>query len=45
MTEENKTVTIKQTVSLDEYGMLVKDDLEKTSDLGKFETHIEVKKA
>ena len=45
MTDENTKVTITQTVSLDEYGMLVKDDLVKTSDLGQFETHIEVKKA
>ena len=45
MTDENKQVTIEQTVSLDEYGMLVKDDLVKTSELCKFETHIEVKKA
>ena len=45
MTEDEKEVTITQTISLDEYGMLVKDDLEKASDLGKFETHIEVKKA
>ena len=44
MTEENKEVTITQSVSLDEYGMLVKDDLKKESDLGVFETHIEVKK-
>ena len=45
MTDENTKVTITQTISLDEYGMLVKDDLIKTSDLGQFETHIEVKKA
>ena len=43
MTDENNEVTIEQTVKLDEYGMLVKDDLVKTSKLGKFETHIEVK--
>ena len=45
MEEENKEVTITQNISLDEYGMLVKDDLVKESDLGKFETHIEVKKS
>ena len=44
MKEDNKEVTITQNLSLDEYGMLVKDDLKKESDLGIFETHIEVKK-
>ena len=45
MIEEEKEVTITQSISLDEYGMLVKDDLKKESDLGIFETHIEVKKS
>ena len=45
MQEDEKEVTITQTVSLDEYGMLVKEDLEKVSDLGTFETHISVQKA
>ena len=44
MKDDNKEVVIAQTVTLDEYGMLVKEDLEKTSDLGIFKTHIEVKK-
>ena len=44
MTDENKEVKIEQTVTLDQYGMLVKEDMKKTSDLGTFETHIEVKK-
>ena len=44
MKDDNKEVVITQTVTLDEYGMLVKEDLEKTSDLGIFKTHIEVKK-
>ena len=44
MVEDNKEVTITQTLTLDEYGMLVKDDLVKQSQLGKFETHIEVSK-
>ncbi len=44
MNDDNKEVVIKQSVTLDEYGMLVKEDLEKTSDLGIFKTHIEVKK-
>ena len=44
MQDENKEVKIEQTVTLDQYGMLVKEDLKKTSDLGVYETHIEVKK-
>ena len=44
MNEDNKEVRIAQDVTLDQYGMLVKEDLVKTSDLGVFETHIEVKK-
>ena len=44
MKDENKEVKIEQTVTLDQYGMLVKEDMKKTSDLGTFETHIEVKK-
>ena len=44
MQDENKEVKIEQTVTLDQYGMLVKEDMKKTSDLGTFETHIEVKK-
>ena len=44
MNDENKEVRIEQTVTLDQYGMLVKEDLVKTSDLGVYETHIEVKK-
>ena len=44
MKDGDKEVTITQTVTLDEYGMLVKEDLQKTSDLGVYETHIEVKK-
>ena len=44
MKEDNKEVRIAQDVTLDQYGMLVKEDLVKTSDLGVFETHIEVKK-
>ena len=44
MNEKNKEVRIEQTVTLDEYGMLVKEDMKKTSDLGVYETHIEVKK-
>ncbi len=44
MNDENKEVRIEQTVTLDQYGMLVKEDMKKTSDLGVFETHIEVKK-
>ena len=45
MKEENNEVTITQKMILDEYGMLVKDDLIKESNLGRFETHIEVKKS
>ena len=45
MVEENKEVTISQTMILDEYGMLVKDDLVKESNLSRFETHIEVNKS
>ena len=44
MVENDKEVTITQTMVLDEFGMLVKDDMVKQSQLGKFETHIEVKK-
>ena len=44
MQEENKEVEISQSVTLDQYGMLIKEDMKKTSDLGIFETHIEVKK-
>ena len=44
MNDQNKEVKIEQTVTLDQYGMLVKEDLKKTSDLGVYETHIEVKK-
>ena len=44
MNDEDKEVRIEQTVTLDQYGMLVKEDMKKTSDLGVFETHIEVKK-
>ena len=44
MTDEEKEVRIDQTVTLDQYGMLKKEDMKKTSDLGTFETHIEVKK-
>ena len=44
MTDQNKEVRIEQTVTLDQYGMLVKEDMKKTSDLGVYETHIEVKK-
>ena len=44
MSDKEKEVTIKQSVTLDQYGMLVKEDLKKTSDLGVYETHIEVKK-
>ena len=44
MRDQNKEVKIEQTVTLDQYGMLVKEDMKKTSDLGVFETHIEVKK-
>ena len=44
MNEDNKEVRIAQDVTLDQYGMLVKEDMVKTSDLGVFETHIEVKK-
>ena len=44
MRDEEKEVTITQSVALDQYGMLVKEDMQKTSDLGVYETHIEVKK-
>ena len=44
MRDENKEVKIEQTVTLDQYGMLLKEDMKKTSDLGVHETHIEVKK-
>ena len=44
MRDEEKEVTITQSVTLDQYGMLVKEDMQKTSDLGAYETHIEVKK-
>ena len=44
MSDKEKEVTIEQSVTLDEYGMLVKEDMKKTSDLGVYETHIEVKK-
>ena len=44
MSDSNKEVRIEQTVALDQYGMLVKEDMKKTSDLGVYETHIEVKK-
>ena len=44
MNDENKEVKIEQIVTLDNYGMLVKEDMKKTSDLGIFETHIAVKK-
>ena len=44
MTDKEKEVTIEQNVTLDQYGMLVKEDMKKTSDLGVYETHIEVKK-
>ena len=44
MKEKNKVVTITQTILIDEYGMLVKDDMVKVSDQGKFETHIVVNK-
>lgn len=44
MIEKNNEVTITQKMVLDEYGMLVCDDLEKVSNLGKFETHIKVSK-
>ena len=44
MNDDNKEVKIEQTVTLDQYGMLVKEDMKKTSDLGVFETHISVKK-
>ena len=44
MSDQNKEVKITQTVSLDQYGMLIKEDMQKTSDLGVYETHIEVKK-
>ena len=44
MRDQNKEVRIVQDVTLDQYGMLVKSDMEKTSDQGVFETHVEVKK-
>ena len=44
MTDQNKEVIIELTATLDQYGMLVKEDMTKTSDLGVYETHIEVKK-
>ena len=44
MSDQNKEVRIEQSVTLDQYGMLVKEDMKKTSDLGVYETHIEVKK-
>lgn len=44
MNDQDKEVKIEQTVTLDQYGMLVKEDMKKTSDLGVYETHIEVKK-
>ena len=44
MNDQDKEVRIEQTVTLDQYGMLVKEDMKKTSDLGVYETHIEVKK-
>ena len=44
MKEKNKEVTITQTMVIDEYGMLVKDDMVKVSEQGKFETHIVVTK-
>ena len=44
MNDQQKEVKIEQTVTLDQYGMLVKEDMKKTSDLGVYETHIEVKK-
>ena len=44
MKEDEREVRIEQTVTLDQYGMLVKEDMKKTSGLGVFETHIEVKK-
>ena len=43
MREDNNEVTITQTMSVDQWGMLVKDDLIKDSNLGHFETHILVK--
>lgn len=45
MVEDSNEVTITQTVTLDQWGMLVKDDLVKQSQLGKFETHIVTSKA
>ena len=44
ISEQNKEVKINQTVTLDQYGMLVKEDMQKTSDLGVHKLHIEVKK-
>ena len=44
MRDQEKEVTINLNVTLDQYGMLVKEDMQKTSDLGVYETHIEVKK-
>ena len=44
MNDKEKSVTIEQNVTLDQYGMLIKEDMKKTSDLGVYETHIEVKK-
>ena len=44
MKEDEREVRIEQTVTLDQCGMLVKEDMKKTSGLGVFETHIEVKK-